>query len=77
VQIVITDNGPGIAPEVQRNLFDAFFTTKDVGKGTGLGLSIAQQIVVERHGGRLTCRSELNHSTSFLIEIPMRQFVED
>lgn len=77
VQIVITDNGPGISPEVQRNLFDAFFTTKDVGKGTGLGLSIAQQIVVERHGGRLTCRSELNHSTSFLIEIPMRQFVED
>lgn len=77
VQIVITDNGPGIAPEVQRNLFDAFFTTKDVGKGTGLGLSIAQQIVVERHGGRLTCRSELNHSTSFLVEIPMRQFVED
>jgi signal transduction histidine kinase/purine-cytosine permease-like protein len=77
VQIVITDNGPGIAPEVQRNLFDAFFTTKDVGKGTGLGLSIAQQIVVERHGGRLTCRSDLNHSTSFLIEIPMRQFVED
>ncbi|HEY9893101.1 MAG TPA: PAS domain S-box protein, partial [Candidatus Sericytochromatia bacterium] len=56
--ISIADNGPGMTDEVCRRLFDPFFTTKPVGKGTGLGLSISYQIVVEKHGGLLTCISE-------------------
>jgi len=73
IRIAITDNGPGIPPQVQRNLFDAFFTTKEVGKGTGLGLSISQQIVVDKHGGRITCQSQPDSGTTFTVEIPTQQ----
>ena len=71
VEICIADNGPGMSAQVQKNIFDSFFTTKPVGKGTGLGLSISHQIVVEKHGGRLTCNSSLGQGTEFIIEIPM------
>ncbi len=48
--ISITDNGPGISPENQQQIFDTFFTTKPPGKGTGMGLAISHQIVTEKHG---------------------------
>ncbi len=47
----IADTGTGMSPEVAARVFEAFYTTKDVGKGTGLGLDIARRIVEERHGG--------------------------
>ncbi len=71
VVIRIVDNGPGMSTQVQKNIFDSFFTTKPVGKGTGLGLSISHQIIVEKHGGWLTCTSSLGEGTEFVIEIPM------
>ena len=71
VVIRIKDNGPGIPPEVQQRIFEHLFTTKPVGKGTGLGLSISHQIVVEKHGGTLTCESELGKGTEFIITIPI------
>ncbi|MBD1896361.1 PAS domain-containing protein [Coleofasciculus sp. FACHB-129] len=71
VVIRIRDNGSGIPPEAITRLFDPFFTTKPVGKGTGLGLSISHQIVVEKHGGVLTCSSEPGQGTEFYIEIPV------
>ncbi|MEP0855473.1 ATP-binding protein [Trichocoleus sp. DQ-U1] len=71
VVIRIRDNGSGIPPEAITRLFDPFFTTKPVGKGTGLGLSISHQIVVEKHGGVLTCSSEPGQGTEFYIEIPI------
>ncbi|GAA6619261.1 GAF domain-containing protein [Scytonema sp. NUACC26] len=74
VQISIQDNGVGITKEVQSKLFAPFFTTKPVGKGTGLGLSISHQIV-EKHGGKLRCISELNEGAEFLIDIPVMQVV--
>ncbi len=61
--IRIGDNGPGIPPELQDRVFQSFFTTKGVGKGTGLGLSICYQIVVEKHGGRLTLKSPWRQTT--------------
>ncbi|GAA6615966.1 ATP-binding protein [Scytonema sp. NUACC26] len=73
VTIRIKDNGSGISPEIQNRLFDPFFTTKPVGKGTGLGLSICYQIVVEKHGGKLECISQLGQGTEFLIAIPIKQ----
>nr|WP_290439418.1 ATP-binding protein [Leptolyngbya sp. 'hensonii'] len=73
VAIQIADNGPGISAEIQSRLFDPFFTTKAVGKGTGLGLSISNQIVTEKHGGKLYCTSEPGQGTAFVIEIPVRQ----
>ena len=73
VAMRIVDNGPGISENVKRRLFDPFFTTKPIGKGTGLGLAISHSIVVEKHGGELTCNSILGEGSEFAIEIPLRQ----
>jgi len=75
VSIRIGDNGIGMTDAVSRQIFDPFFTTKPVGKGTGIGLAISYQIVVEKHGGRLTCISKPGQGTEFAIEIPIRQAV--
>ncbi|WP_375475822.1 AAA family ATPase [uncultured Nostoc sp.] len=69
VLIKIADNGVGMSPEVKQKVFDHLYTTKPVGKGTGLGLAIARQIVVEAHGGSLSCTSELGKGTEFVIQI--------
>lgn len=71
VRILIRDNGMGIPEAIKGKIFDPFFTTKPVGQGTGLGLSISYQIIVEQHGGQLTCASQINQGTEFIIEIPI------
>ncbi|NJL90288.1 MAG: PAS domain-containing protein [Coleofasciculaceae cyanobacterium SM2_1_6] len=71
VQISIKDNGCGIPETVRTKIFDPFFTTKPVGSGTGIGLSISYQIVVDKHGGKLYCLSEVGKGTEFLVEIPI------
>jgi PAS domain S-box-containing protein len=73
IAIHIADNGVGMDADTQQRLFDPFFTTKPVGVGTGLGLSISYQIVVDRHGGKLHCTSEVGKGTEFVIEIPTVQ----
>ncbi|HBY80538.1 MAG TPA: hybrid sensor histidine kinase/response regulator [Cyanobacteria bacterium UBA11148] len=72
IMIGILDNGPGMSEEVQSRLFEPFFTTKPFGKGTGLGLSISYEIVVEKHGGMLSCISAPGKGAEFIIEIPIR-----
>jgi signal transduction histidine kinase len=69
--ISIKDNGNGMTPEVQEQVFEQFFTTKSVGKGTGLGLSISRQIVEEKHLGKLDCISKLGEGTEFMIKLPL------
>ena len=71
--IRIADNGPGMNKQVYQQIFDPFFTTKPVGSGTGLGLSISYQIVVEKHGGQLSCVSTRGKGTEFIVEIPIRE----
>lgn len=73
VFISISDNGCGIPPQVLNRIFEPFFTTKPVGIGTGLGLSISRQIIVEKHGGKFECISEVDRGTQFIIEIPRHQ----
>lgn len=73
VAIRIADNGCGVSEAAISRLFDPFFTTKAVGKGVGLGLSISYQIIVEQHGGDLTCISIPGKETEFIITIPVRQ----
>ncbi len=71
VVIEISDTGSGI-PEADRDrIFDAFFTTKEVGRGTGQGLAISRAIVVDRHGGTLTFDSTPGIGTTFFVRIPI------
>ncbi|WP_445172674.1 sensor histidine kinase [Microcoleus sp.] len=71
IAIRISDNGPGIPPEIQRRIFDTFFTTKPAGKGTGLGLAITHQIVTEKHTGKLNLHSTPGTGTEFEILLPL------
>ncbi|MCK4632283.1 MAG: PAS domain S-box protein, partial [candidate division Zixibacteria bacterium] len=70
VHVSIRDNGCGIPKENLPKLFDAFFTTKEVGKGTGLGLSLAYDIV-SKHGGTITVDSEVGKGTEFVVTLPL------
>ncbi len=70
--VEICDNGPGIPPEIQSRIFEAFFTTKPVGKGTGLGLHISYNIIVLKHHGRITVESKPGY-TCFKIALPFNQ----
>ncbi|WP_416290817.1 sensor histidine kinase [Nostoc sp. UHCC 0251] len=69
----ISDNASGIPPDVQEKIFETFFTTKARGVGTGMGLSISHQIVVEKHGGQLICKSEVGSGTEFIISLPIQK----
>ncbi|MDT8378442.1 MAG: ATP-binding protein [Desulfotignum sp.] len=67
--IRIMDDGPGIPEEIQSEIFNPFFTTKD--HGTGLGLSIAYNIISE-HGGWLDVSSKEGQGAAFVITLPIR-----
>jgi signal transduction histidine kinase len=69
--VEIRDTGKGMTEEVQKRIFEPFFTTKPVGKGTGLGLSISWDIVVKKHGGKISVSSEPGKGTCFRIELPL------
>lgn len=73
VKITIADNGSGIAPQNRDKIFEMFFTTKPRGLGTGLGLSISHQIIVEKHFGEMTFKSELDKGTEFTISLPINR----
>jgi PAS domain S-box-containing protein len=70
--IRIRDNGSGMTEQVSQRIFEHLFTTKGVGQGTGLGLAIAHQIIVEKHGGKITATSTPGQGTEFMITLPMQ-----
>jgi signal transduction histidine kinase len=67
VVVEVEDSGPGIDPKRLENIFDAFVTTKP--QGTGLGLAISRMIV-ERHGGQLSVRSDGKDGALFRLVLP-------
>lgn len=70
LELQVTDDGPGIAPELQEQVFAPFFTTKSEGEGTGLGLYICRNII-NGHGGSIALESQLGTGTTFRICLPV------
>ncbi|WP_457575332.1 hybrid sensor histidine kinase/response regulator [Desulfomarina sp.] len=70
IRIRVADNGSGISPEIIDNIFDPFFSTKDISEGTGLGLAVVHGIV-KGHRGGLQVSSEPGHGTVFSIYLPV------
>jgi two-component system, NtrC family, sensor kinase len=70
--IDVTDTGVGIDPEHLPQIFDPFYTTKQVGRGTGLGLSVTYGIV-EKHGGHIEVKSRKGEGSTFTVTLPLHK----
>ncbi len=71
VQIIVQDNGPGMAAEVARHAFEPFYSTKGEGSSVGLGLSVVYGIV-ESHGGRIELATQPGKGCQFSIYLPLK-----
>lgn len=76
LELSIEDSGSGISEALLPNIFDPFFSTKDVGKGYGMGLSVVHGIVHE-YGGHILVNSEPGVGTNFRILLPILNGEED
>ena len=72
VHLSVHDNGCGMPPDVVKEIFTPFYTTKQLGKGTGMGLSIVYG-VVKMHAGDITVDSDPGKGTRFLVRIPIEK----
>ncbi len=70
VEIIFSDDGCGMSPDVRRQAFDPFFTTRRHQGGTGLGLHIVYSVVTDRLGGQLRLSSEPGKGTDVRIILP-------
>src|SRR5689334_22268579 len=70
IEIIFTDDGAGMTPDVQRQAFDPFFTTRRNEGGTGLGLHIVYNLVTQQLGGRMMLESRQGQGTTFRIIMP-------
>jgi PAS domain S-box-containing protein len=74
VRVTVSDDGAGMTPEIQRRLFEPFFTTRS-GRGVGLGLATVKGIV-ERHGATIAVVSEPGKGTHVTVALPTRLMPE-
>jgi len=70
VKLTVKDTGEGIDPKIMDQIFDPYFTTKDIGKGTGMGLAVAYGIV-KKHDGAIRASSELGKGTVVEVLFPL------
>jgi signal transduction histidine kinase len=70
VIVEVADTGTGMSQHVLSQLFNPFFTTKDVGEGTGLGLSVVHGIV-KAHGGEIYAESVVDEGSKFTVQLPV------
>lgn len=70
IYVAISDDGPGIPEEIQKSIFDPFYTTKDTGSGTGLGLWVSHNII-EQMGGHIRLESKVGKGTNFTVDLPI------
>jgi signal transduction histidine kinase len=71
VEITFSDDGGGIPEEIQRHVFDPFFTTRRAQGSTGLGLNIVHNLVTQQLGGAITLTSQPGKGTSFCMTLPL------
>ncbi len=79
VRVEVRDTGPGIPPEEQKRIFEAFYRLRQSGKapeGTGLGLAITQRLV-ELHGGQLGLESQPGHGSCFHFSLPVAVEIQE
>ena len=69
VELTITDNGPGIDPDIIDSIFEPYFTTKGVGEGTGIGLAMVKGII-QSYKGDVQVTSEPGNTT-FTVRLPV------
>jgi signal transduction histidine kinase len=74
--VSVRDNGTGIDPAIQNQIFDPFFSTKEVGEGMGLGLAVSHRIIAN-HGGSLSVKSSLGEWTEFQFNLQLAHEKED
>jgi len=72
VSATICDTGCGIPPALMDQIWDPFFTTKDVGKGLGLGLAVTYNII-KKHGGEILVESVQGKGSKFTVRLPVCQ----
>ncbi len=72
VTATISDTGCGIQPSMLEQIWDPFFTTKEVGKGVGLGLAVSYNII-KRHGGEVSAESVPGKGSKFTVRLPLCQ----
>jgi signal transduction histidine kinase len=65
----VEDNGPGIAPDVLPDIFEAFVSTRLDAKGTGLGLTVAEGII-HQHGGTITASNRAEGGACLEVTLP-------
>jgi len=70
VEVLFSDDGCGMSPEVKRQVFDPFFTTRRDQGSTGLGLHIVHNIVTNRLGGRINLETKPGAGTKIRIIVP-------
>jgi hypothetical protein len=70
IQVDISDNGAGMTEKTKSQIFNPFYTTKEVGQGTGLGLSIVKGIL-DDHNATIEIDSEIDKGTTFLLSFPL------
>jgi signal transduction histidine kinase len=73
LNLVYSDDGRGMSPEVQERVFEPFYTTARSKGSTGLGLHIVFNIVTRTLGGTITCCSAPGHGTTFQVRVPVRR----
>lgn len=71
VTIRVADNGPGIAPQDRRHIFDPFFSARQAGRGLGMGLPKCWRIVTN-HNGQIQVDSQVGRGTAFTVRLPRR-----
>jgi len=79
VQVKVRDNGPGIPPEEQKRIFEAFYRLRKSGEGpegTGLGLAITESLV-KLQGGSLGLESEPGHGSCFYFSLPIAKAAQE